>query len=197
MESGPKASIRLPAEEIKRAFEISTAFTGDSIISTLRVDIGDGQVEFLGPGAGYVCIGESEGRAATHVSATLARDLAFTFRDGELVELSIEPGWLKIGPMRLQSSSAMDIAPEPLLLPIGADLHDILLAIEIHGHPRVMATVGEKALIDFRRRLENVIHAAGQALAPLRISDSEIRVFIRIMVENRAAAIRKASRKPE
>lgn len=140
---------------------LRTATTGIRGKSTFKVRL-ELQGKFLsvsGPGAGCDVPAEGSWPGAVLLEGAAAKALATRLPAGQPLRLVVDGQQLRIGGFSMPVER-MDIAPRLAELTLGADSHTILLAVERHGEPRVIASIGEAAVRTAQRAAAQAVNMA-------------------------------------
>lgn len=165
----------LALDRLAFAEVLKTATTGVRGRSPFKVRLGfaDGLLTVAGPGAEGDVDALGAWPGAVLLDGPSAKALAARLPPIDPFVLVIEGDRLKIGGFSL-TVEVMDIAPQPVSLVLGAGNHEVLLAVERHGEPRVQASAGAAAIQHARDDARRAVNAALASLGSFGVERWEI-----------------------
>ncbi|MFN7863421.1 MAG: hypothetical protein ACK5N7_08905 [Curvibacter sp.] len=153
----------------------------------IRLHFAEGLLFVSGPGAGAEIDAEGNWPGAVLIDGVAVKALASRLPDPQPFLLIVEERRLKIGGFSM-SVEAMDIAPQQTTFVLGAGSHPILLGIERHGEPAVLASIGETAVEKARREARQAVDMAFSHLRDYGVRREEVELCLEESIRRQVAA---------
>ncbi|WP_417230522.1 hypothetical protein [Brevundimonas sp.] len=156
----------------------------------VRLHFGEGLLFVSGPGAGANIDAEGAWPGAVLIDGIAAKALASRLPDPKPFVLVIEERRLKIGGFTMPVE-AMDIAPKATDIVLGAGSHAVLLAVQKHGAPAVVASIGDAAIEKARREAYQAVNMAFSHLRDFGVRRQDVELCLEASIRRQVTAERE------
>ncbi len=154
----------------------------------IRLHFEDGLLFVSGPGASAEIDAEGKWPGAVLIDGVAVKALASRLPDPKPFLLVVEERRLMIGGFSM-SVEAMDIAPQQIAVVLGAGSHSILLGIERHGEPAVLASVGDAPVEKARREARQAVNMAFSHLRDYGVRREEVELWLDESIRRQVAVL--------
>jgi len=155
----------------------------------VRLHFGEGLLFVSGPGAGADIDASGHWPGAVLIDGLAAKGLAARLPEISPFVLVIEDRRLKIGGFGI-SVEAMDIAPKSADIVLGAGAHAVLLAVQRHGEPAVLASIGDAAVEKARREAYQAVNMAFSYLRDFGVRRQDVELCLEASIRRQVVAER-------
>lgn len=161
----------------RKAFSkaLKTATTGirSKSVFQIRLHFGDGLMFVSGPGASSSLDAKGQWPGAVLIDGSRAKALATRLPELNPFTLVVEDRLLKMGGFSM-AVEAMDLAPAMTDIVLGAGSHSVLQAVERHGAPAVVSSIGDAAIEKARREAYQSVNMAYSHLKAFGVLREEV-----------------------
>jgi hypothetical protein len=179
-------SLAIMRKDLAEALRAATAGVRSSKAGfSVRLEFGDGMLTAFGPGAAYDAQASGTWPQAVLIDGMLMKQLATRLPNLDPCKLELTNGRLTIGGFSV-GVTTMDVAPKAIDIVLGASHREVLVAIERHGRPSVIASLGEAAIDKASAARAKSIASALAALKAFQVERGELEAALDSAIRRQA-----------
>jgi hypothetical protein len=165
--------LTVPRSDLAQALKTATAGLRKREAQKVHFAFDNEILTLTGPGAQSEIQASGTWPGGVLADAAMLKQLATRFPNQDSMRLGVRDRRLYLGGFSI-GAEVLEIAPPPLLLPMGDPNAAILKAVDRYGEPRVLGTVSKTSLENAQADLDMRIAQTAQSLAHYGVTRADV-----------------------